>query len=150
MRNKRFLKIVQVVSSEPKLPVPPFRKPPVLPKLIENGFIRCENDVLSANFPVFENAVFETLSGLLRPTAEVASACMTEISDKAAAALSERAPAAVRDQSRPMSRHCQTPSQTRRYGMSHLKSGGKRTAYRPAGKDKSLYLRWKNDFITRP
>ena len=95
MRNKRFLKIVQVVSGEPKLPVPPFRKPPVLPKLIENGFIRCENDVLSANFPVFENAVFETLSGLLRPTAEVASACMTDISDKAAAALSERAPAAV-------------------------------------------------------
>ena len=43
MRNKRFLKIVQVVSGEPKLPVPPIRKPPVLPKLIENGFIRCEN-----------------------------------------------------------------------------------------------------------
>ena len=71
---------------------------PALPELIENGFIRCENDILSANFPVFENAVFETLSELLRPTVEVVSACMIDISDKAAAILAEHAPAAVRDQ----------------------------------------------------
>lgn len=118
---------------------------PALPELIENGFIHCENDILSASFPIFENAVFETLSELLRPTAEVVSACMIDISDKAAAILAEHAPAAVRD---PMPRHCQNPSQTRRYGVSHLKNGGKRTAYRPAEKDKSLYLRRQNNFLT--
>lgn len=41
-----------------KLSKPANPDPPALPELIENGFIRCENDILSASFPVLENAVF--------------------------------------------------------------------------------------------
>ena len=67
-----------------------------MPELIADGFISCQNGVLSAEFPVFEESVFNRLCEIIKPISEAVSDCMTGISDKAAAILAEHAPESVR------------------------------------------------------
>lgn len=69
-----------------------------MPELIADGFISCQNGVLSAEFPVFEESVFNRLCEIIKPISEAVSDCMIEISDKAATILAEYAPESVRPQ----------------------------------------------------
>ena len=74
------------------------RENPALPWLIEHNFIFCDNNQLSANFPVFDNTVFEELCLLLEDIIKEVAACMIHISDKAEAILAEHAPASLKEQ----------------------------------------------------
>ena len=76
----------------------PDRENPTLPYLIEQNFIRCKDNQLSANFPVFEMSVFEKVCLLLSDVIEEIANCMISISDKAEKILSEHAPASVKNQ----------------------------------------------------
>jgi len=71
---------------------------PTLPWLMEHNFILCDNNKLSANFPVFDSDVFAELCLLLSETIEEVTNCMIDISDKAEKILSEHAPAPLKDQ----------------------------------------------------
>ena len=69
-----------------------------LPWLIENKFILCENDKLSANFLVFERDIFEKVTCILSDIIEEVANCMIDISDKAEKILAEHAPASLKGQ----------------------------------------------------
>lgn len=69
-----------------------------LPWLMENGFIRENGGILSANFPVFDTPVYEQVCAILRPVSELIADCMIEISRQAEKILTEHAPDAVKDQ----------------------------------------------------
>lgn len=71
---------------------------PVIPWLIENKFIFCENDKLSANFPVFERDIFDKVICILSDVIEDVTNCMIDISDKAEKILAEHAPASLKSQ----------------------------------------------------
>ena len=76
----------------------PDRDNPTLSELIEQNFIRCENNVLSANFPVFDEDTFEKACRLLSGATDEIASCMISISDKAEKLLSDHAPASVKGQ----------------------------------------------------
>lgn len=76
----------------------PDRSNPMLPWLMEQNFICCNNNVLSANFPVFDKSAFEDVCQLLSDVIKEIVDCMIGISDKAEKILSEHAPNSVRDQ----------------------------------------------------
>lgn len=69
-----------------------------LPWLMEHAFIRNHDGVLSPNFPVFDESVYEKVVDLLRPVAETVADCMIDISAKAEKLLAEHVPAAVKNQ----------------------------------------------------
>ncbi len=69
-----------------------------LPWLIENRFILSQNGKLSANFPVFENAVFDVLLDILKPVYEEVAECMIQTSDNAASLLAQTVPVRLRTQ----------------------------------------------------
>ena len=69
-----------------------------LPWLIKDNFVRCHDDQLSANFPVFETEVFEKICKLTSGISEEVANCMIEISDKAEKILAEHAPASLKEQ----------------------------------------------------
>ena len=69
-----------------------------IPWLIENKFVFCKDNKLSANFLVFNKAVFEKVCSILSDVAEQVASCMIEISDKAEKILAEHAPASVKEQ----------------------------------------------------
>lgn len=71
---------------------------PTIPYLLSENFIRCEDGILSANFPVFPEETFHALSRLLAEISGEAADCMIRISDRAEKILSEHAPASVRNQ----------------------------------------------------
>ena len=71
---------------------------PALPWLIENKFIICENNKLSANFPVFEKEIFEKVKIILSDIIEEVALCMIDISKKAETMLAEHAPASLKEQ----------------------------------------------------
>ncbi len=63
-----------------------------LPYLIENGFVISKDNKLYANYPVFEEKVFDELRSILTPISEIVAECMVTISDKAEIMLSATAP----------------------------------------------------------
>ncbi len=67
-----------------------------LPWLIENKFILSKDGKLSANFPVFEEGVYQELLSLLAPICEEIADCMIKTSDKAAVILAKTAPSRLR------------------------------------------------------
>ena len=69
-----------------------------LPWLIENKFILCENNKLSANFIVFERDIFEKVTCILSDVIEEVANCMIDISNKAEKMLAEHAPALIKEQ----------------------------------------------------
>lgn len=71
---------------------------PTLPWLIENKFILCENNKLSANFIVFERDIFDKVTYILSNIIEEVANCMINISDKAEKILAEHAPASLKSQ----------------------------------------------------
>ena len=71
---------------------------PTLPWLIENKFILCENNKLSANFLVFDKDIFEKVTFILSDIIEEVANCMIDISNKAEKFLAEHAPASLKAQ----------------------------------------------------
>lgn len=71
---------------------------PTLAWLIENKFILCENNKLSANFIVFEGDIFDKVTCILSDIIEEVANCMIDISDKAEKILAQHAPAALKEQ----------------------------------------------------
>lgn len=71
---------------------------PALPWLIENKFILCENNKLSANFIVFERDIFDKVTYIISDIIEEVANCMIDISDKAEKILAEHALVALKDQ----------------------------------------------------
>ena len=69
-----------------------------VPDLIADGFISCRDGILSPEFPVFEEPVFDQLCNIVKPISEAVADCMIDISGKAAAILAENAPESVRTQ----------------------------------------------------
>ncbi len=69
-----------------------------LTELIEQGFVTCEDGVLSANFPVFTAEVYRKVQELVAPMTELVCDCMLRISEQAEKMLTEHAPAAVKSQ----------------------------------------------------
>ena len=69
-----------------------------LPWLIENKFILCENNRLSANFIVFEHDIFDKIICILSDIIEKVANCMIDISDKAEKILDEHTPASLKGQ----------------------------------------------------
>ena len=74
------------------------RENPTLPYLLGENFVRCENGVLSANFPVFTEETYEKLCLLLSEITNDTADCMIMISDRAETILAEHAPASIRAQ----------------------------------------------------
>ena len=70
---------------------------PALPWLIENKFILCENNKVSANFIVFDRDVFDKVTCILSDIIEEVANCMIDISDKAEKILAEHAPASLKE-----------------------------------------------------
>ena len=71
---------------------------PALPWLIENNFILCKDNKLSANFLVFDNDTFEKVCSILSDIIEEIANCMMEISNKAERILLEHVPASLKNQ----------------------------------------------------
>ena len=71
---------------------------PALPWLIENKFILCENNKVSANFIVFDRDVFDKVTCILSDIIEEVANCMIDISDRAEKILAEHAPASLKEQ----------------------------------------------------
>jgi len=69
-----------------------------LPLLIENNFIHCDDNKLSANFLVFETEVFEKICKLTSEISEEVANCMIDISNKAEKILAEHAPTSLKEQ----------------------------------------------------
>ncbi len=69
-----------------------------LPYLIENKFIISKDGKLLANFPVFEEKVFNELCELLIPASKIVSECMINISDKGESILSAMVPSHLKEQ----------------------------------------------------
>ena len=74
------------------------RENPALPWLIENKFILCESNRLSANFIVFEHDIFDKVTCILSDVIEDVANCMIDISDKAEKILAEHVPASLKGQ----------------------------------------------------
>ena len=71
---------------------------PALPWLIENKFILCENNKVSANFIVFDRDIFDKVTCILSDIIEEVANCMIDISNKAEKILAEHAPASLKEQ----------------------------------------------------
>ena len=71
---------------------------PTLPWLIENKFILCENNKLSANFIVFERDIFDKVTCILSDIIEEVANCMIDISNQAEKILSEHVSASLKGQ----------------------------------------------------
>ena len=71
---------------------------PSLPWLIEQKFIACKDNKLSANFLVFDTITFEQLTGLLSETIVDVAECMIDISNKAEKILAKYIPASLKGQ----------------------------------------------------
>lgn len=72
---------------------------PTVPELIDGGIISCRDGKLSANFPVFSQAVYDELTeNVLRPVFEKVANLMIRISDLCGEILKEHAPASVAEQ----------------------------------------------------
>lgn len=71
---------------------------PTLSWLIENKFILCENNKLSANFIVFERDIFDEVTCILSDIIEEVANCMIDISNQAEKILLEHAPASLKEQ----------------------------------------------------
>ena len=74
------------------------RDNPELPKLIEQGFVRCENQTLSPNFLVFHKPVYDELCVLLADVIREVAECMIAISDKAERLLQTHVPSHLKNQ----------------------------------------------------
>lgn len=77
-----------------------------LPWLIENGFVCTDGHRLSANFPVFAKAAFDTLLELLDPMIQEVADCMVKTSDMAEPLLAATAPARLRGQCKDLAIIC--------------------------------------------
>ena len=73
------------------------RDNPMLPWLIENRFIYCKNNRLSANFLTFESDVFEKVCSIISDVIEDVANCMIDISNKAEKILAEHVPASLKE-----------------------------------------------------
>jgi len=67
-------------------------------QLAEEGFIRCEDGRLCANFPVFTRESYDALCTLLRPLAEKTAELMLALSALGREMLASRVPTSVREQ----------------------------------------------------
>lgn len=75
---------------------PPDKKNPRLPDLIEEGIVSSKDGVLSANFPVFSQGVYEEICKLIAPVSELVADCMLAISNQAEKLLAEHTPPALK------------------------------------------------------
>lgn len=64
---------------------------------IEAGIISCENNRLSAEFPVFSEETYEKIKKTLRPVSESVAECMKEICDKASEIFKKQTPKHLED-----------------------------------------------------
>ena len=71
---------------------------PVLPWLVEQGFLFCREGKVLPNFPVFDAPVFQEVRQILSPVAERVADCMIAISDRAEKILVQKVPKPVRGQ----------------------------------------------------
>ena len=70
----------------------------VLAEALAEGYIKLENGVLSAAFPVFEAENYDIIKTLLKPVIDKASEMMLAYAEKAADLLAQHCPDPVRDQ----------------------------------------------------
>lgn len=96
LSHSNFEKMIEVVC-DGILGNPPDKENPRLPDLIEEGIVSSKDGVLSANFPVFSQEVFEEICRLLTPVSEAVADCMIVISDQAEKMLAEHTPVALKD-----------------------------------------------------
>ena len=87
------------LSAVVNAPLPETVSDAALTEALAEGYVRLDNGILSAAFPVFEKSVYERIVVLLGPVIDRMSEIMLEYSDKAAELLAEHCPASVRDQS---------------------------------------------------
>lgn len=95
--HKRFFDKIEIMC-DAILGNPADRENDMLPELIENGFIMCRDNVLSANFPVFEETVFKKLILMLDNIIDEVSCCMIDISHRATAELKKIVPEYLKNQ----------------------------------------------------
>ena len=70
----------------------------VLAQALAEGYIKLENGVLSAAFPVFEAETYDRIVTLLKPVIDKASEVMLSFAEKAADLLAQHCPDSVRGQ----------------------------------------------------
>ena len=70
----------------------------VLAEALAEGYIKLENGVLSAAFPVFEAATYDKIITLLKPVIDKAGEVMLSFAEKAAELLAQHCPDSVRGQ----------------------------------------------------
>ena len=70
----------------------------MLPIMVENGFVYCENGIVYPLFPVFNKENYKQICDLLEPVAEIARMCMEKICTRASAELTKITPSGVKEQ----------------------------------------------------
>ena len=70
----------------------------VLNEALREGYIKLENGILSATFPIFDAGIYDRVVELLTPVIEKTCNTMLEYAAKAAGLLAQHCPAFVRDQ----------------------------------------------------
>lgn len=69
----------------------------ILIEFIKEGVISCDNNRLSAEFPVFTEKAFEEVKKLLQPISESVAECMKQICETAAEILRKQTPKSLRE-----------------------------------------------------
>ena len=70
----------------------------LLPVMIEEGYVYCENGIVYPNFYVFDKENYKAICELLAPNLKYTKAYMEQIFEKAAIELSKVTPSFVKDQ----------------------------------------------------
>ena len=76
----------------------PYVAEDVLNEALREGYIKLENGILSATFPVFDASIYDRVVELLTPVIEKTCNTMLEYAAKAAELLAQHCPASVRNQ----------------------------------------------------
>ncbi len=70
----------------------------MLPVMIEQGYVYCENGIVYPKFYVFDKENYKKICDLIKPISELGNAYMKKICDKAAYELSKITPSFVKEQ----------------------------------------------------
>ena len=89
---------LSAVAGDPLSNVPKEVQNEALVDALAEGYIKLENGVLSAAFPVFEVETYDKIIMLLKPVIDKAGEVMLAYAEKAAELLAQHCPTSVRDQ----------------------------------------------------
>ena len=96
--RSNFTLTLAAVAGDRLSDVPKEARDDALADALAEGYIKVNDGVLSAAFPVFEAEVYDQITNLIKPLTDKAGEAMLAYAEKAAELLAQYCPASVRDQ----------------------------------------------------